>query len=509
MTRAGFTKPTAIQSKGWPIIQSGNDLVGIADTGSGKTLCYLLPGIVHIMAQDLVQPGDSPIMLVIVPTRELCTQVEKECRRFASVCKVSTMCVYGGVSRTEQLQTYQRGVDIMVATPGRLLDFLTTKEMNLSRITYLVLDEADKMLDMGFEKDLKQISTQIRPDRQTLLFSATWPIGVQQLAKKYCYETPKEIKIGSNDLTVNDRITQNIYVIQESEKLSKLVDILCKIAPGSKTIIFCGTKQGCQDLSSALGKYNCSNIVMHGDIPQDERESIVRQFKGQFVNILIATDLVSRGIHIPDVNYVINYDFPTKIETYVHRIGRTGRAGATGVSHTLFTTKSIAFAPELGDIMTRAKQKINPEFQELIDQANNNKSDNILAKLREGLQSKVSQIEEEKKEGSEAKNGTKKSINPEVASLKDAERIQSEIVKKEQASPKMSLNQVSSMLAVKPKMIFKASPKSETKTQSKAHKPALPGLPMLHCPAPKLHKIPTVALNMQTKSQSKAKWGKK
>lgn len=186
------------------------------------------------------------------------------------------MAVYGGVSRSEQFRKYERGVDIMVATPGRLIDFLSTQEMNLSRVTYLVLDEADKMLDMGFERKLKQISTQIRPDRQTLLFSATWPLGVQQLAKKYCFEAPIEIKIGSNDLTVNEKIEQNIIVLEENQKLENLVDILCKIPPGSKTIIFCNTKIGCEELSKQLVRYNCSTVVIHGDKAQDEREAIVK-----------------------------------------------------------------------------------------------------------------------------------------------------------------------------------------------------------------------------------------
>lgn len=231
-------------------------MVGIADTGSGKTLAYLLPGIVHVMAQELVNPGDSPIMLIIVPTRELCMQVEKECNKFARVCRISTMAVYGGASRPEQLRQYERGVDIMVATPGRLLDFLSAKDMKLDRVTYLVLDEADKMLNMGFEKSIKQICSQIRPDRQTLLFSATWPIEVQALAQKYCPNRPVEVKIGSHDLTVNQRITQIVKVLEEQDKYSTLISLLSKIPHGSKIIIFCGTKLGCDALEKRLQSDN-------------------------------------------------------------------------------------------------------------------------------------------------------------------------------------------------------------------------------------------------------------
>lgn len=290
------------------------------------------------------------------------------------------MAVYGGSSRNEQLEKYQRGVDIIVATPGRLIDFLEAKDMKLDRVTYLVLDEADKMLDMGFEKDLQQISSQIRPNRQTLLFSATWPIKVQALAQKYCFLKPVEIKIGSSDLTVNTRITQHIKVIEESEKFSNLLSILSKIEPESKIIIFCGTKVGCDELYSQLELNNWQTVVIHGDKSQDERDSIVRQFKGKFKNILIATDVASRGLHINNINYIINYDFPNQIETYVHRIGRAGRAGATGIacSFSFVTKKSFMLAPDLVDILKRADQSIPDEIMKYANLANGTKSHNIV-----------------------------------------------------------------------------------------------------------------------------------
>jgi ATP-dependent RNA helicase DDX5/DBP2 len=288
------------------------------------------------------------------------------------------MAVYGGSSRNEQLEKYQRGVDIIVATPGRLIDFLEAKDMKLERVTYLVLDEADKMLEMGFEKSLQQISSQIRPDRQTLLFSATWPIEVQALTQKYCFEKPVEIKIGSSDLTVNTRITQYIRVIEESDKFSSLLSILSKIEPDSKMIIFCGTKIGCDELHDQLESNHWETVVIHGDKSQDERESIVRQFKGKYKHILIATDVASRGLHIDDIKYIINYDFPNQIETYVHRIGRTGRAGATGTAYTFFTKKSFMLAPDLVDILKRADQNIPDEIMKYANLANSTKSHNVV-----------------------------------------------------------------------------------------------------------------------------------
>jgi len=259
---------------------------------------------------------------------------------------MSTIAVYGGASRNEQLEAYERGVDIMVATPGRLLDFLTAEDMKLDRVTYLVLDEADRMLDMGFEENISEICSKIRIDRQTLMFSATWPTEVQDLARKYCVEKPIEIKIGSNDLTVNENITQKVEVIEEGEKYSQLLNILSKEVAGEKVIIFCSTKVRCDDLEKYLAQDKCSTIVLHGDKSQSERELIVKYFKTN-KNILIATDIASRGLHIDNVKFIINYDFPKQIEDYVHRIGRTGRAGSKGTAYSLFTKKNFMLSPDL------------------------------------------------------------------------------------------------------------------------------------------------------------------
>lgn len=265
----------------------------------------------------------------------------------------------------------------MVATPGRLIDFLSAKDMTLSRVTYLVLDEADRMLDLGFEKYIKQICSQIRPDRQTLMFSATWPPEVQLLAQKYCIEKPAEVKIGSYDLTVNQRITQIIQVIEENEKYSALISILTKVPPGSKVIIFCGTKAKCDELETRLTKDHCSPVVLHGDKSQGEREFIVKQFKSTAKNLLIATDVASRGLHIENVKFIINYDFPKQIEDYVHRIGRTGRAGLTGTAYSLFTKKSFMLAPDLASILNRANQTVPEDLQKFAALASSTKNEHV------------------------------------------------------------------------------------------------------------------------------------
>ena len=290
---------------------------------------------------------------------------------------MSTIAVYGVASWSEQLAHYERGVDIMNATPGRLIDFVSAKDMNLKRVTYLVLDEVDRMLDIWFEQKIKLIWSQIRPDRQTLMFSATWPKEVQSLAQQYWIEKPAEAKIGSNDLTVNKRITQIVQVVEESDKYSSLVKILIKIVPGSKIIIFWGTKLRCNELEQQLVRDHCSPAVLHGDKSQSEREFIIKQFKSKAKNIFIATDVASRGLHIDNVMYIINYDFPNQIEDYVHRIGRTGWAGSTGTAYSLFTKKNFMLAPDLASIIKRADQVVPEELQKYVALAQSTKSEHV------------------------------------------------------------------------------------------------------------------------------------
>jgi ATP-dependent RNA helicase DDX5/DBP2 len=239
-----FKSPTPIQSQGWPAALSGNDVIGIAQTGSGKTVSFLLPGFVHINAQPPLKSGDGPIGLVLAPTRELAMQIQEECLKFGRAARISSTCVFGGADKYGQQRELSRGSQIVVATPGRLLDFLETNVINLRRVTYLVLDEADRMLDMGFEPQIRRIISQIRPDRQTLFWSATWPHEVQKLALEFCREKPVHIVIGSNDLAVTSRIKQNVEVIDNSIKRYRITKVLEGAMDGSKILIFCQTKKG-------------------------------------------------------------------------------------------------------------------------------------------------------------------------------------------------------------------------------------------------------------------------
>eukprot|EP00735_Rhodelphis_limneticus_P008217 TRINITY_DN2105_c1_g1::TRINITY_DN2105_c1_g1_i1::g.12738::m.12738 TRINITY_DN2105_c1_g1::TRINITY_DN2105_c1_g1_i1::g.12738 ORF type:complete len:546 (-),score=117.26,sp/Q9C718/RH20_ARATH/66.36/0.0,DEAD/PF00270.24/2.8e-45,Helicase_C/PF00271.26/2.5e+03,Helicase_C/PF00271.26/3.7e-25,ResIII/PF04851.10/0.041 TRINITY_DN2105_c1_g1_i1:135-1772(-) len=364
--KAGFTTPTPIQSQSWPVALKGHDCIGIAETGSGKTAAYILPGIVHINAQPYLQPGDGPIVLVLAPTRELAVQIQTECSRFGATSRIKNTCVYGGVPKGPQIRDLSRGVEILIATPGRLIDMLDAGKTNLRRVTYLVLDEADRMLDMGFEPQIRKIISQVRPDRQTVFFTATWPKEVQQIASEFIHNDPIQIMIGDFELTANKRVQQIVQVMQsDSEKPKALVKLLERVMDGSKVLIFAETKRGCDSLTRQLRMDGWPALAIHGDKSQQERDWVLNEFKGGKSPLMIATDVASRGLDIKDIKYVINYDFPHCIEDYVHRIGRTGRAGDVGTSYTFFTPNNFKMARELANIIREAGQEVPEELERL------------------------------------------------------------------------------------------------------------------------------------------------
>ncbi|ORX78006.1 p68 RNA helicase [Anaeromyces robustus] len=361
----GFNSPTPIQAQGWPMALSGRDLVGIAETGSGKTMAYVLPAIVHINAQPLLERGDGPIVLILAPTRELALQIQEECRKFGKSSRIRSTCIYGGVQRGPQIKELSNGVEIVIATPGRLIDMLTNGKTNLRRVTYLVLDEADRMLDMGFEPQLRKIVDQIRPDRQTLMWSATWPKEVQQLARDYLQDYI-QVNIGSLNLSANHNVKQVIEICDESEKRSKLIQDLTNIMANgeNKTLIFTQTKRTADDITRFLRNDGWPALAIHGGKSQSERDWVMYEFRSGSSPIMIATDIAARGLDVKDIKYVINYDFPTNIEDYVHRIGRTGRAKTTGTAYTYFTLENFRSSKGLIKILEEANQEIPPRLYE-------------------------------------------------------------------------------------------------------------------------------------------------
>jgi ATP-dependent RNA helicase DDX5/DBP2 len=302
--KCGFKAPTAIQSQAWPIALTGRDLIAVAETGSGKTCGYLLPAIVHINAQPYLSPGDGPIVLVLAPTRELAVQIQQEATRFGSSSRIKNTCVYGGVSRGPQARDLSRGVEIVIATPGRLIDFLESGRTNLQRVTYLVLDEADRMLDMGFEPQLRQIISQIRPDRQTLMFTATWPKEVRQIAQEFLREDHIRVNIGTLDLTANKNIDQTVEVCEEGDKPMRLSKLLEKVMNGGRILIFTETKKKADELTRSLRANGWPALAVHGDKSQQERDWVLSQFRSGKQPLMVATDVAARGLgkyHIPIV----------------------------------------------------------------------------------------------------------------------------------------------------------------------------------------------------------------
>ncbi|NXD90996.1 DDX43 helicase, partial [Chaetorhynchus papuensis] len=352
--KVGFQKPTPIQSQAWPIILQGIDLIGIAQTGTGKTLAYLMPGFIHLTSQPISkEQRGGPGMLVLAPTRELALQVEAECSKYAYK-GIKSICVYGGGDRKGQIDMVTKGVDIVIATPGRLNDLQMNNFINLKSITYLA-NEADRMLDMGFEPQIMKILIDIRPDRQTVMTSATWPDGVRRLAKSYL-KNPMIVYVGTLDLAAVNTVQQKVIVLPEEEKRAFMHSFIKSMKPKDKVIIFVGKKLTADDLASDFGIQGIPVQSLHGNREQCDREQALDDFKKGKVRILVATDLASRGLDVHDITHVFNFDFPRNIEEYVHRVGRTGRAGRTGEAVTLVTSNDWRFASELVDILERANQ---------------------------------------------------------------------------------------------------------------------------------------------------------
>ncbi|OVA20740.1 WW domain [Macleaya cordata] len=361
--QAGFSAPTPIQAQSWPIALQSRDIVAVAKTGSGKTLGYLVPGFIHLKrSRNNSQMG--PTVLVLSPTRELATQIQDEAVKFGRSSRISCTCLYGGAPKGPQLREIERGADIVVATPGRLNDILEMRKISLRQVSYLVLDEADRMLDMGFEPQIRKIVNEIPPRRQTLMYTATWPKEVRKIAADLLVK-PVQVNIGNIDeLVANKSITQYVELVAPMEKQRRLEQILRSQEPGSKVIIFCSTKKMCDQLARTMTRH-FGAAAIHGDKSQGERDYVLGQFRSGKSPILVATDVAARGLDIKDIRVVINYDFPTGVEDYVHRIGRTGRAGATGVAYTFFSDQDAKYAADLIKVLEGANQRVPPQIRDL------------------------------------------------------------------------------------------------------------------------------------------------
>jgi len=363
-----FKNPTPIQAASWPFGLSGRDIVGVAETGSGKTLGFGVPLINAVLGMPKQErPGfNSKIRAVVVsPTRELAMQTSEQLTTLGALVGLKTVCVYGGASKDEQRHQLRRA-DVIVATPGRLKDFIEEGTAQLQDAGFVVLDEADRMLDKGFEDDIKRILScaPAKEARQTLMYTATWPQSVQALASTFMVQ-PVKIQIGGNasgDLQANTRIEQRVEVVDPRGKEQRLLQLLKAEPRNERILVFCLYKKEATRVEQFLQQRGLSVGGIHGDLRQEQRTRSLEAFKKGETPILVATDVAARGLDIPEVKLVINCTFPLTIEDYVHRIGRTGRAGKTGRAITLFTEHDKSHSGELINILKAAGQPVPDEL---------------------------------------------------------------------------------------------------------------------------------------------------
>eukprot|EP00930_Biecheleria_cincta_P097670 TRINITY_DN89373_c0_g1_i1.p1 TRINITY_DN89373_c0_g1~~TRINITY_DN89373_c0_g1_i1.p1 ORF type:complete len:660 (-),score=147.38 TRINITY_DN89373_c0_g1_i1:469-2412(-) len=345
--RHGYTKPTPIQAQASPAALSGRDVVGVAETGSGKTVAYLMPMLVHCKAQPPLQKDEGPIGLVLAPTRELAVQIEKEVYKFNKLVGLRSITVAGGLSKYQQFKEIKKGSEIVIATPGRMIDIVKMKGCNMRRCTFVVLDEADRMLQMGFEDQIRSILQNVRPKRQTLLFSATMPPRIERLASDLLTQPVRVIVGTAGQAAAN--VCQIVEVLDsENAKVPWLSKRLDAMLAKGQLVIFTKSKQAAEELQRKLADIQRETSILHGDLEQDDRMRVMESFRKQKVVVLIATDVAARGLDIPTIRTVVSFDVARDIETHTHRVGRTGRAGAVGEAFTLLVGRGADNSGEPG-----------------------------------------------------------------------------------------------------------------------------------------------------------------
>ncbi|KAI5275691.1 P-loop containing nucleoside triphosphate hydrolase protein [Aureobasidium subglaciale] len=365
----GFEMPTPIQAQTIPAIMSGRDVIGVAKTGSGKTVAFLLPMFRHIKDQRPIESMEGPIGLIMAPTRELAVQIHRECKPYLKVLGLRAVCCYGGAPIKDQIAELKKGAEIIVATPGRLVDLLAANSgrvTNLRRVTYVVLDEADRMFDMGFEPQVVKVLTNIRPDHQTVLFSATLPRTMESLARKVVHK-PVQITVGGRS-TVADTITQKIEVRPESTKMYRTLEALGDLFEhdeDARALIFVERQESADDMMIQLQQKGYPAVSIHGGREQIDRDAAIQDFKSGVIPVMVATSVAARGLDVKQLKLVINYDSPNHLEDYVHRSGRTGRAGEKGTAITFVTPEQSKYSVDLVKALKMSNQDIPEELQKM------------------------------------------------------------------------------------------------------------------------------------------------
>jgi ATP-dependent RNA helicase DeaD len=374
-----FECPSDIQAKSIPVSLEGFDLIGQAQTGTGKTLAFGAP-----MLSKMDAPNGKVQALILAPTRELAIQVSEELAKISKYEKYKLLPIYGGQSFDKQLAPLRKGVDIVIGTPGRILDHINRRTLKLENVKFLVLDEADEMLNMGFIEDIESILSNLREDRQTMLFSATMPRQIKNLSKNYMKPDAQHIAIAKKSMTVS-KIKQFYFTVNPASKFESLCRILDVDNPKT-AILFCKTKKGVDELVGAMQSKGYVVEGMHGDMKQTQRLNTLNKFKSGNLNFLIATDVAARGIDVEDVTHVINYDLPQDTESYVHRIGRTGRANKEGLAYSFVTRKEVSAIRQIEhDTKSKIDKKEIPTLADIFSAKSGSILDNIKATLEENL----------------------------------------------------------------------------------------------------------------------------
>jgi ATP-dependent RNA helicase DDX5/DBP2 len=375
-----FESPTPIQAESWPILLKGHNLVGVAETGSGKTLSFALPALYHLIKQPDYGRNPNPKVLIIAPVRELAIQIGNEINKYARNSNIRAAVFYGGDSKSQQLFQLRSRPQIIVATPGRLIDIVNTRQLNLQNISFLVLDEADRLLDMGFAQPIHSIRQQIRPDRQMVMFTATWPKDVRELARDYMGTDFLQLTIGSEEMAAKT-VHQHIEMCEDYEKAELLQIVLQQNREESqakglpfRALIFCNRKGMTERVASLFDRSDLRCAAFHGDVTQDQRQRILQNFRDGKINVLVASDAASRGLDVKNISIVVNYEFPNNIETYIHRIGRTGRAGTTGFAVSFLSWENQRLFSDLVQLLKRNNQPIPPELKNSVNQNPGGKS---------------------------------------------------------------------------------------------------------------------------------------
>ncbi len=345
LQKEGYEKPTPIQEQAIPIILNGRDLLGCAQTGTGKTAAFALPVIQLLHQKQQHQNGRRVIQtLVLTPTRELAIQIEESFKAYGNFTKLKSLVIFGGVGQFPQTQALKSGVDVLIATPGRLLDLMNQGFIDLKHLEIFILDEADRMLDMGFIHDVKKVITKLPPKRQTLFFSATMPSEIQKLSSTIL-SNPIKVEV-TPPATMAEKINQSIYYLDKADKKPMLFHVLSDHTI-ERALVFTRTKHGANKVVKDLHSKGISAEAIHGNKSQNARQLALKNFKDKTTRVLVATDIAARGIDVDDLTHVINYEIPNIAETYVHRIGRTGRAGASGIAISFCESEEVSYIRDI------------------------------------------------------------------------------------------------------------------------------------------------------------------